>query len=370
MHLPISLLSSLGKLFEKIIKEKIWDYLDKYNIIPKEQFGFRPNHSTTQQIKRLTKYIKEELETKKSTAMVLLDVEKAFDTVWHKGLICKFINIGFPHYIINIVQSFLTDRWFCLSINSNLSDMYKVEAGVPQGSVLGPLLYIIFCSDIPRVFDCNYAFYADDTALFCSGVDPGSILENLQSALNSLSIYYNKWKIKVNAGKSQAIFFTRKRSPCKLPDRCLSMNFNDIPWSNNVKYLGVILDKRLIFSDHVKHVITKFNIAIKIVYPLINRKSKLCTSNKIILVKSIFQSILLYACPTWGICSKTHIKKLQICQNKLLKMIMNLPWHYSTSRLHSLCNVDFINDRIRKITDNFTSNCLASENTLVSSLYT
>lgn len=103
-------------------------------------------------------------------------------------------------------------------------------------------------------------------------------------------------------------------------------------------------------------------------YPVINRKSNLNIENKITIVKTIFQAIALYACPAWGTCAATHVKKIQICQNKL-RMVMNLPWHYSTQRLHRLCNVEYINVRIQTIINKFQTSCNHSNNDYISNLY-
>lgn len=119
-------------------------------------------------------------------------------------------------------------------------------------------------------------------------------------SLEKIVEYSIKWKIKINATKSQAIFFTKKRKSCYIPQSNLTMFGNDIEWSNSVKYLGVFLNTRLTFKDHVSYILNKMNIGIKLLYPLINRKSQLSFENKISILKLIFQAIALYACPTWG----------------------------------------------------------------------
>lgn len=366
---PISLLSNLSKIFEKILKEKLWAYCDNTAVIPDEQFGFRAFHGTIHQIKRVTQYVNHELVSKRSAAMVLLDVEKAFDTVWHDGLIFKLIKLKFPRFLIKIIQTFLYKRSFCVQINKDSSDYFDIPAGVPQGSVLGPLLYLIYTSDFPQIANCTYAFFADDTAILCSGLLASDILSCIQEALDEVAKFSEKWKIKINSEKSQAIFFTRKRKTCYIPQSNLIMKGSDIAWSNSVRYLGVFLNTRLTFNDHVSHIINKFNLAIKLLYPLINRKSELNIENKITILKSIFQPIALYACPVWGICAKSHIKKIQVCQNKLLKLMLNLPWHFSTRSLHDLSHVDFINNRITHISGRFKIICSASENNYISNLY-
>jgi len=229
-----------------------------------------------------------------------------------------------------------------VTVEDEFSDLTEFPAGVPQGSVIGPILYIIYCSDLPYLNDCKYAMYADDLAIFSSHEFSHVIQTNLQCALFKIDDYFKKWKIKINASKTQTIFFTRKRSSRFLPVRNLSYEGNEILWSSSIKYLGVELDKKLTFANHIRSIKSKVNLAIKILYPLINRKSKLNIANKIIILKVVFQPLILYACPAWGTCAKTHIKSLQILQNKLLRMILNVPWHFSTLQLHSKTEVPFI----------------------------
>lgn len=366
---PISLLSSVSKIFEKIIKSILDKYLESNNIIPREQFGFRKYHSTSHQVMRIRNHVKENFSNGNSTALVLLDVAKAFDSIWHDGLIFKMINFGFPPFLIKILKCFLKGRSFQVSINNDLSDPMEISSGVPQGTVIGPVLYNIYLSDFPELLPCHYAAYADDVGIFISHKFGHDIVTLLQCALNNLVQYYDKWKIKLNLEKTQAIFFTRKRKSCFLPTSNLIMNGNSITWLDNVKYLGIFLDKKLIFNIHITNIISKVNLYKKILYPLINRKSKLSNYNKIIIMKVIFQSIILYGCPVWGTCAMSHLKKLQVCQNKLLKMILNLPWHYSTYLLHQESNTSKIVEKIENITHKFKISCEMSANDLVSNLY-
>lgn len=366
---PISLLSNISKLLENVIKEKLWQFIEDNGIIPEEQFGFRPRHSTTHQVMRIKNHVKQQFHLGNSTAMVLLDVEKAFDTVWHDGLIFKLLKLNFPKYLVKIIQSFMNQRSFCVKINQEISERFPIPAGVPQGSVLGPILYILYMYDFPQTIDCQYAFFADDSAVICSGLFAQDIINKIQYSLEDVVEFSNKWKIKVNTEKSQAIFFTRKRKSCFIPGTNILMNGTEITWSNSVRYLGVFLNKRLTFSDHVTHIIKKMNVAIKLLYPIINRKSELNFSNKITILKTVFQSIALYACPVWGTCAKTHIGKIQICQNKILKMMLKLPWHFSTKRLHEISDVDFIRNRIINISQNFENACSFSDNNYILTLF-
>jgi hypothetical protein len=189
---PISLLSSLSKLLEKVILKRLLSFADSNNIIPKEQHGFRSRYSTTNQLMRITNYIKSKLNEKFSTGMILLDVEKAFDRVWHEGLIYKMLKLRFPLYLTKIVSSFLQGRSFQVSINGKLSSLRHFKFGVPQGAVLSPFLFNIFTSDFPRSQNCKLAMYADDTSFLSSSPYAHVIIRNLQTYAAMIKTYMTK----------------------------------------------------------------------------------------------------------------------------------------------------------------------------------
>lgn len=180
---PISLLSCLGKIFEKIISNRINNFISCNDILPQEQFGFRSHHSTIHQVCRIKNLIESNKITKKSTGMVLLDVEKAFDSVWHNGLLYKMHLLNFPNFILKLIKSFCSNRSFRVSIGNSLSSPKLIPAGVPQGSVLSPFLYSIYTSDIKKPRNANIALFADDTALITHGKLTSAIIKKLNSAL-------------------------------------------------------------------------------------------------------------------------------------------------------------------------------------------
>lgn len=358
---PISLLSSISKVLEKVLKEKLTNYNDSNNIIPNEQYGFRNGLCTIHPLKRISKFIKSNFNQGKSTGMILLDIKAAFDSVWHKALIYKMIRHRFPNELVCIIQSFLKDRSFKVHIGKTTSDLISIPAGCPQGSCLSPLLYNIFTSDFPPLDNCIASIFADDTAILNSNIYAADVISNLESALLVVENYFSKWNILVNVQKTQAIFFSRRRKPCFVPQRCIRSTSTEIQWDEKVKYLGVILDPKLTFKHHTSYVIDKIKTTIHILYPFINRNSHLCLGNKLIIFKVIFQSILFYATPVWGDAALTHIKRLQIQQNKVLKMIYNLPRLFSTSRLHALDDIETVLTRTNRLKDIFANKCQSSE---------
>lgn len=147
---PISLISSIGKIAEAVILEELKKETEEKKILPNEQFGFRNNHSTAQQIIRIVEKIIEGFTTSKSTTAIFFDVEKAFDKVWHQGLIYKLISFGFHPNLIRIIMSYLKDRQFRVAIKEHISAWKPCRAGVPQGSLLSPLLFNIYIADITK----------------------------------------------------------------------------------------------------------------------------------------------------------------------------------------------------------------------------
>ncbi len=362
---PISLLSGVSKLLERILLNRIRDHVEPNNIIPDEQFGFRPTLSTTHQLCRIVHHIKREFNKKNSTGMVTLDIEKAFDTIWHEGLLHKLLKFNFPMVLIKIIQSFLKERHYYVQIFDSKSSSYNIPAGLPQGSALSPVLYNVYTSDVHLVNGCNLAQFADDTSTYYSHTDPNIVMRKLENSVKRLKVYFEKWKIKVNDAKTQAIFFTKRRATRFLPDRNLCLNSTSIEWSDCIKYLGVMLDKKLTFKKHVDYTNERAQKYVRILYSLINRRSKLNIRNKELIFKSIFRPIMLYAAPVWGGCAITHRKALQVTQNKILKIIRNRPFHYSTRKLHEESNLKLINETIGELELKFNEKCQSSVNPLI-----
>lgn len=335
---PISLLCTLSKILERIILIRFQRHLDENEILPDEQNGFRANRSTTRQLDKLIKTAKAALNQKQSMGIVMLDVEKAFDRVWHEGLIYKLISLGFPAYIVKIIREFLSNRTFRVHVNGFSSAIHEIKAGVPQGAVLSPTLYNTYTYDIPKNAKTTTSLFADDTAIYASSALLKDVIKPIKEHAQQIQDYMTKWKIKINEDKTQAIYITRRRTK-EIPKRKLKIFNKNIAWTNEAKYLGVMIDKKVTLKQHIDYVIKKTNVAINTLYPLINRKSKLCLQNKLLIYKVAIRPIFTYACPAFTEIAKTHIKRLQVQQNKVLKMILDTSRYERTDAIHEMAQV-------------------------------
>ncbi len=357
---PISLLSGLGKVFERLLHTKLSFVLAEKSTINAKQFGFREGHSTVHQIKRLVNIINDNKIKRKSTGMVLLDIEKAFDSVWHDGLIFKLHKIGIPLFLIKLISSFLTDRSFSVCVNGKQSTQRHIPAGLPQGSVLSPLLYAVFTSDLKIPRNCDAGFYADDTAITSAAKSSNTVIRHLATALKQIDNYFKKWRIKVNNEKTQAILFKFNQSKKRTPTQQLVFNGSIIQLRTEVKYLGVTIDHKLNFGAHTDTCRTKAINCFKSMYPLLCRKSRLSTRNKLTLYKAIIRPKMTYGSPVWSVAAASNISKLQLTQNKILKCIHGLPRRFPTVKLHSLSSIDDITKTISDQTKDFMIRCSMS----------
>lgn len=342
---PISLLIHLAKIAEKVLLEYLQIHTDQNNILPNEQFGFRTGHSTVHQLVRVIEYANEGIQNKMATGGIFLDVAKAFDKVWHQGLLSKLIKHGYPTPLVRIIASYLKGRKFHVRFLGATSCERLITAGVPQGSLLSPILFNIFVSDIPSNPACTtLAQYADDTAILYRSRSAKIITKRLQEAADSIEEWLTKWRIEVNPEKSSAIILTRRRIA---PFGAIRIFDRPIPWRDKVTYLGVDIDTRLNFRNHTQNIVAKAKATFLRLLPLLGRHSKLSLRNKLRIYTAVIRPQMLYASPAWGHASKCTLKKLQVLQSKVLRTILSAPWYVRNSTLHHDTDIPVILDYMK-----------------------
>lgn len=360
---PISLTPILSKLWEKIFLVRLKEQLDLCNIIPEHQFGFRKQHSTIEQMHRVHDKIRQCFEMKQYCSAAFLDVQQAFDRVWHKGLLFK-VKSKLPHSLYPTIKSYLEERLFRVKLRDARSTLRQIKAGVPQGSVLGPVLYNIFTSDLPVSEDVTVATYADDVAYLASDNHPTAASNKLQLLLDETHTWMEKWRIRASAQKSSHITFTLRRGKCPP----VKLGNDLLPESEIVKYLGFHLDKRLTWANHIKKKRDEINLKFRKLYWLMGRNSVLTVDNKLLIYNAVLKPIWTYGIPLWGSACKSNILCIQRVQNHILRSIANAPWFSRNDDIHQHLDIPTVQSEIETYKEKYVSRLTTHPNTLANDL--
>lgn len=342
---PISLLPTMSKVLERVLLPRIRQPLLDDHIIRPEQFAYQPYLSAELQLLRITEFITKNMNYSRYTAAVFLDVEKAYDKVWKDNLMVKLHNnTNIPDCYLKLVDSYLQNRKFFVQIDGKRSGTKTLEQGIPQGSVLSPTLFTIYVNDIPTNGHTLLAQFADDTALLTTSRRLDTTIRRMQEQIHLTETWAKRNKIKINAEKTKAILFTRRRP---VLDMRLEIGGIPVAWTDRIKYLGVTLDKGMYFKHHIEEKKLKISKTIHMLYPMLASK-EMKHRTKLRLYLATIQPMMLYGCPSWGITSKTNVQILQRLQNRCLKLILNAPWWTSTALVHNELGIPYVDQQIKE----------------------
>ena len=258
----------LSKIFEKILFNKIYEHLNYNGLITRNQSGFRPGDGCVNQLLYLVSEIYESFECQNNLEVraVFLDISKAFDKVWHEGLIFKLKQNGIRGNLLNFFISYLNGRKQRVGINGSYSEYSLIESGVPQGSVLGPLLFLVYINDLEKNLKSQVKFYADDTMLYSIVHDPATSAADLNHDLDLIQKWAYQWKMEFNPDplkQATQIIFSCKRHQVNHPP--IFFNGIEVAIENEQKHLGLILTPNLSFTKHIKAKIKNANKHIGII---------------------------------------------------------------------------------------------------------
>ena len=339
---PISLLPIFSKIFEKIIYKRMFCYLTKNNFIYKRQFGFRENHSTNHALISITETIKADIDKGNVVGGIFLDLQKAFDTVNHTILCSKLSYYGFRGKINDLIQSFLSNRHQYVTINGFDSSQLEIKCGVPQGSTLGPLLFLLYINDLRYSLKKSIAsHFADDTSITFSSKKIKTVETILNTDLKSISDWLKANRLSLNVDKSKLLIFRSKQRKLDLNNISIKIEGSRLIPCDSVKYLGLYLDKNLSWDFHVNQLSKKLSRTNGIL-----SKIRHFVTMKILisLYYSIFYSHILYGCSVWSMTTKSNLDIITVLQKKCIRIMNHAPFNSHTNEL-------FIKNELIKLED-------------------
>lgn len=312
---PIALLPIVSKVMERLVHNKVTLFLSPW--FAPNQSGFKKKDGTTAQLARITQAWADAVDSGKYVGSVFFDLRKAFDRVWHRGLLAKLQAAGISGAAYQWFASFLADRVQATVVDGSTSAFSALHAGVPQGAILSPLLFSIYMNDIPYGDSTN--LFADDTSSYVVAPSPSVLCCKLQERTDGLAVWFSKWLLSVNSSKSAVMVFrSKKMQPVTTK---ILIDSATIPQVSSHRHLGVIFNDRLTWSDHVSAVITSASAKIgflrrlgKRLDPLVLRELYLCC----------IRPAIEYASVVWAGLSSTDSQRLERCNRSAARLVTRL----------------------------------------------
>lgn len=331
---PISLITHLSKIFEHVLKKRLEGYLSKYDLISKRQYGFREKVSTQDALLALSSQASSALDENKPSLCVFIDLSKAFDTVSHKLLLEDLEDIGMRDNCLKLFKSYLANRIQAVKVNGVRSNPDKIEYGVPQGSVLGPILFNIYINGMFSIKTKGEILgFADDTAIFYKANTWEELRETVEADLPLIKNWFEYKLLTINMSKTHYLIFSCNRNNKPQFDS-LHLNsmgqFHTILPKEAVKYLGVYIDSHLRWDTHIDYLCRKLRM---LIHKFKYLRDILQLKQLKLLYHALVESHLRYGIVTWGGALKTHIRPLETLQKKFLKIIMKKPFRYPSDKL-------------------------------------
>jgi hypothetical protein len=359
---PISLISNIGKLFEKVVKKRITGFLENSNYMAENQYGFRSKRSAQDAIAKLSNHVLTDLDNKLFPLCVYLDLQKAFDTVSHRLLLEKAERAGLRGQIHAWLESYLTNRKQQTRItihnddgsqmgNIALSDTVDVRHGVPQGTVLGPLLFLIYINDLFNMDqDCTMVGFADDTALYFNGENWDDTYRKATLTLKRLKIWFDKNLLAINTKKTQYVAFSHKANGQPEENHTLKIHKNSCSNSHHCtcdvikkvicsKYLGITMDQHMKWKQHL--VLTSQRIR-KTIYKFRRLRHILDIETLRQTYFALVHSLATYGVLVWGGAPKIHLQPVEVAVKAVLRVALSKPYRYPSAALYDEIKVPTI----------------------------
>ena len=313
---PISLTCICCKVMEHIITSNIMAYLDEHHLLHSNQHDFRKKLSCETQLIQFVQDISDTLNDKGQTDVIVMDFSKAFDKVDHKRLLLKLHRFGINKDAISWIGSFLSNRMQRVVLDGEESDSCSVMSGVPQGSVLGPCLFLLYINDMPDMIRSDIRLFADDTIMYLT-VTNQTDCQSLQDDLTKLETWESEWLMAFNPDKCEVIRITNKKNPLPFNYTLHGVNLKE---TDSAKYLGVNITRDLSWAKHINQITTKTNNSLRFI------KRNIQTNNpklKESAYKTYVRPLVEYAASVWDPWQKKYIEKIEMVQHRAVRYIFN-----------------------------------------------
>ena len=341
---PISILPVLSKILEKVVNFQLQQYLKKFDLLSPAQSGFRQHHSTESAVIYFTDEIRRNADAGRLTGALFVDLKKAFDTVPHKELISKLERFGFVENSILWFTNYLSNRSQVVSLGTNLSGPLAVEHGVPQGSILGPVLFSLYINDLPSCINfSNVIMYADDTVIFVSSTQLMEVELKLNMELASLSEWLCGNKLLLNLKKTEFMIFGTQQRLCRqgMEGLDIALEGESVKYSDAFKYLGVTLDSSLSMNQHIDRIKNKVS---KMLGIFLRARPSLTIESANRLFKSMILPILDYCGAVFHRCGKGNEDSLECLQRRAGRIVLNTA-HLSSEQMFTSLGWDTLTRR-------------------------
>ena len=321
---PVSLLSVVSKVFEKLVNNRIVDHLEKCGLFSDFQYGFRSSQSTADLLTDLlivSDRIARAFNRSGATRAVALDISKAFDRVLHAGLLHKLKSYGISGQIFGLISSFLSNRRLRVVLDGKSSQEYPVNAGVPQGSILGPTFFLLYINDLPDDVICNIAIYADDTTLYSKCNQASDLWQQLEldseleSDLQDTVDWGRTWLSDFNAGKTQLVSFDQSKNTGAID---VKMDGSVLEEKTSLKMLGLTFSSKL---DWGSYIVSIAKTVSKKIGALIRSMKFLSPEFALYLYQSTIQPCMEYCCHVWAGAPSCYLEFLDKLQKRICRTV-------------------------------------------------
>ncbi len=331
---PISKLSVIAKILESIVSEQLKEFLVSNSILSRFQSGFRKNHGTVTATMKVLNDITCALDNGRSCAAVFIDLTKAFDTVNHGILLSRLYSIGLSETALGWIRNYLKNRCQRVQIKGSISDSLSIESGVPQGSILGPLLFTLYINNLgDNLSDACIHLYADDTIIYCFASSIDSCISKLQEAFVIVQRNLLSLKLVLNDKKTKCMVFSRKHKCESSPPPLYSLQGNSVELVSSYRYLGFVLEEDLSFKLHVKQLLSKLRLQLGFYF-----RNSACFSQsaKRKLVEATFLPVLDYGDVFYRNTTKALLQSLDSVYHSALRFITRTNYYTHHCALYEM----------------------------------